>query len=335
MPEFSVISGATVREIITRDRGEIVQEVRRTYLDHQAGKTVNPRSYFLRFPDKPDSRIIALPAYLGNHHDVAGIKWISSFPGNITRGIQRASAVLVLNDYETGYPVALIEASQISAARTAASAVLAAEVLTGGRVAGVVAVVGAGVIGRGILDFLAAQDWELGVVTIYDKVADYASAMAGYTRSRLGYTARVAGDLAAALRPADLVVLVTNSGQPHILDPEAFAPDKVVLNISLRDIGPHIIAASSNVVDDVDHCLTADTSPHLAEQAYGHRDFITGTLAQVMLGEVTIGAGAPIIFSPFGLGVLDLAVGSLVYRKAVDSGQAITIPDFFAETTRW
>jgi N-[(2S)-2-amino-2-carboxyethyl]-L-glutamate dehydrogenase len=335
MTEFTVISGATVREIITRNRREIVREVRRTYLDHHAGKTVNPRSYFLRFPDKPDSRIIALPAYLGNDHDVAGIKWVSSFPDNITQGIQRASAVLVLNDYETGYPFTLIEASQINAARTAASAVLAAEVLTGGRAPGRVAVVGAGVIGRSVLDFFAALDWELDAVTIYDRVADYASAMAGYARSRLGYTAHVAGDLASALDSADLVVLVTNSGQPYILDLDAFAPDKIVLNISLRDIGPHIIAASSNILDDVEHCLTAGTSPHLAEQDYGNRDFITGTLAQVMLGEITISAGTPAIFSPFGLGVLDLAVGSLVHRMAVDSGQAITIPNFFADTTRW
>lgn len=335
MPDFTVVSGTTVREIITRNRNEIVREVRQTYLDHHAGRTVNPRSYFLVFPDKPDSRIIALPAYLGNHHGVAGIKWISSFPGNITRGIQRASAVLVLNDYETGYPLTLIEASQVSAARTAASAVLAAEVLTDGRAAGRLAVVGAGVIGRTILDFFAAQNWNLATVTVYDKVADYASAMAGYARSQLGYTANVGDSLASALDSADLIVLVTNSGQPYILDPDAFMPDKVVLNISLRDIGPHIIASSSNIVDDVDHCLTANTSPHLAEQEYDNRDFITGTLAQVMNGEITVGLGAPVIFSPFGLGVLDLAVGSLIYDMAVDSGQAITIPDFFADVTRW
>jgi N-[(2S)-2-amino-2-carboxyethyl]-L-glutamate dehydrogenase len=335
MAEFTVISGTTARDIIIQNRPAIVREVQRTYLDHHAGRTINPRSYFLRFPDKPDSRIIALPAYLGSDNDVAGIKWISSFPGNIAQGIQRASAVLVLNDYETGYPFTVMEASQISAARTAASAVLAAEVLSGGRVANGVAVVGAGVIGRSILDFFAAQDWAIRTVTIYDKVTEYARAMAAYSQSRLGYTAHIANDLASALGEADLVVLVTNCGRPYITDPNAFAAAKVVLNISLRDIDPHIIGTSSNVVDDVDHCLTADTSPHLAEQEYGNRDFITGTLAQVMLGEATTGDDTPVIFSPFGLGVLDLAVGSLVYRIATDSGRALSVPDFFAETSRW
>jgi N-[(2S)-2-amino-2-carboxyethyl]-L-glutamate dehydrogenase len=61
-----------------------MDELRRTYLSHEAGDSVNPDSYFLRFPDKPESRIIALPAYLGAGHGMAGIKC----------GIPRASATL-------------------------------------------------------------------------------------------------------------------------------------------------------------------------------------------------------------------------------------------------
>lgn len=335
MREFSVISGRAARDIISRHRREIVREVRQTYLAHDSGQSINPNSYFLRFPDKLDSRIIALPAYLGGHHNIAGIKWISSFPANITRGEPRASAVLILNEYETGYPFALLEASQISAARTAASAVIAAEVLASSRSAGRLAVVGAGVIGRNILDFLAAEGWGLNDVVIYDQVADYATAMSAYTSTQLGYPARVAGELATALSGADLIVLTTTAAEPYITDPDAFISSAVVLNISLRDIGPQIIYRAYNIVDDIDHCLRAGTSPHLAEQVYGHRDFITGTIAQLLKGEVTIGSDRPVIFSPFGLGVLDLAVGSLIYQEATKTGEVIEIPEFFGETSRW
>jgi ornithine cyclodeaminase len=335
MHEFSVISGQVVRDIIGRRRSEIVREVRQTYLAHDNGESVNPNSYFLRFPDKPDSRIIALPAYLGGRHNIAGIKWIGSFPANIARGEPRASAILVLNEYDTGYPFALIEASQISAARTAASAVIAAEVLISGTSAGRLAVVGAGVIGRNILDFLGAEGWTLDSVVVYDRVTEYSVAMGEYASSRLGYPSHVAGDLTAALSGADLVVLTTTAAEPYITSPDAFAPSAVVLNISLRDISPQIIYHAYNIVDDIDHCLRAGSSPHLTEQLYGNRDFITGTIAQLLKGEVTIGPDRPAIFSPFGLGVLDLAVGSLIYQEAIKTGEVINIRGFFGETSRW
>jgi ornithine cyclodeaminase len=335
MHEFRVVGGSTARAIIARNRPQIIDEVRRTYLAHEAGDSVNPDSYFLRFPDKPESRIIALPAYLGAGHGIAGIKWISSFPANITRGIPRASATLVLNDYETGYPFALLEASQISAARTAASAVLAAGVLHAKRSAERLAVIGAGTIGRNILEFFAAAQWHIGDLIIYDKVADYAAAMSNFARTQLDYPGRVAPSLSGALSGADLVVLTTTAAAPYLSDSGAFRPGEVVLNISLRDIDPVIIASASNVLDDIEHCLKAGTSPHLAVERFGHRDFITGTLAQVMTGAVSTDPAKSVIFSPFGLGVLDLAVGSLVYREALRSGEAVEIPDFFGATSRW
>ncbi|MDT0493920.1 2,3-diaminopropionate biosynthesis protein SbnB [Streptomyces griseus] len=335
MYEFSVIGGKTARAVIGSSRQTIVDVVRDTYLAHDAGDSVNPDSYFLRFPEKPDARIIALPAHLGGAADVSGIKWISSFPANIERGIPRASAALLLNDYETGYPFACLEASQISAARTAASAVLAAEQLTGGRTAGKLTVVGAGIIARNILEFFKSRDWQITSLSVHDKSEEYGAALAAHATGTLGYPATTDPDLASALTGADVVVLATTAAEPYIVDPAAFAPGQVVLNISLRDIGPELIEGSYNILDDIDHCLKANTSPHLAEQKYGDRHFITGTLAQFIKGEVTTGSDKPVIFSPFGLGVLDLAVGLHVFHAARESGEAVEIADFFGETTRW
>src|SRR5262245_18275678 len=89
--ELSIINGKTVFEIIQAHRNECIRIVRKAYLAHADGKSVKPDSYFLRFRDKPDCRIIALPAYLGKDFDVAGIKWIASYPANIQRGFPRAS----------------------------------------------------------------------------------------------------------------------------------------------------------------------------------------------------------------------------------------------------
>ena len=95
-----------------------------------------------------------------------------------------------------------------------------------------------------------------------------------------------------------------------------------------------ILLASTNVVDDVEHCLKADTSPHLVEQLTGNRDFLAGTLNDVMAGRVSVPADRPVIFSPFGLGVLDLAVGKYVYDQVASSGDLQVIDDFFHELRR-
>src|SRR5438270_5346261 len=129
--ELSIINGKTVNDIVRANRAECIDVVEAAYLAHAKGHAINPHSYFLRFPEKPDCRIIALPAFLGDGFSVAGLKWIASYPGNVQRGFARASAVLILNDYETGYPFAILESSVLSASGTAASASLVADWLYG------------------------------------------------------------------------------------------------------------------------------------------------------------------------------------------------------------
>ena len=135
----------------------------------------------------------------------------------------------------------------------------------------------------------------------------------------------------ALIRSSDLVVFATIAGEPHVHDVSWFDHNPLVLHVSLRDLAPEILLASTNIVDDVEHCLKANTSPHLVEQRTGNRDFLAGTLDDVMAGRVTVAADRPVVFSPFGLGVLDLAVGKYVYDEIARSGELHVIDDFFHE----
>src|SRR5258707_4532013 len=167
--DLSIITGKIVSDIIRANRAECIRIVREAYLAHADGKSVNPDSHFLQFPEKPDCRIIALPAFLGDGFGIAGLKWIASYPGNVQRGFPRASAVLVLNSYETGYPFAILESSIISAARTAASAALAAHWLNGqSRRAQSLGIVGTGFIARYVYEFLLDAGWTIENVRLYD-----------------------------------------------------------------------------------------------------------------------------------------------------------------------
>jgi 2,3-diaminopropionate biosynthesis protein SbnB len=337
VPQFAVISGAQVQHALQGRENQIVELVEATYRLHRAGESVNPPSYFLRFPDRPSSRIIALPASIGGQVRVDGLKWISSFPENVAAGIPRASAVLILNDHDTGYPFSCLESSIISATRTAALAASAADWLSRGRRRPTrVGFFGVGLIARYIHTFLAATGWSFDEIGVHDLSADSAAGYCGYLE-RSGTASRITVHDSAEqlIRSCDLVVFATVADQPHVSDLSWFAHNPLVLHVSLRDLAPEIVLASTNIVDDIEHCLKANTSPHLAEQLTGNRDFLHGTLDDVMAGRVTVSADRPVVFSPFGLGVLDLAVGKYVYDEVVRSGELHVVDDFFHELRRY
>lgn len=333
MANFSVVPGAVVSTILGDSHKDVLRIVAETYVAHERGQSVNPDSYFLRFPEKPNARVIALPAYLGGDVDTIGIKWIASFPDNVRQGLPRASATLLLNDYATGYPLACLEAAGISAARTAASAAVAAAELLPSDEPVRVSFIGAGVIARTILDYLDAHGVRIADVLVHDPDATSAGHLTAHADARLGVPTAT-GSLAEALT-RDLVVFATTAATPYVSGDTPLRPGQVVLNVSLRDLEPELLLRTNNVVDDVDHCLKAQTSPHLAEQLTGNREFIDGTLGALLQGRVSLDADKATVFSPFGLGILDLAVGHHVLAEARRRGSAVEIPDFIGETTRW
>ncbi|WP_351224852.1 2,3-diaminopropionate biosynthesis protein SbnB [Streptomyces sp. NPDC002133] len=336
VPPFAVISGAQVQNVLAGREKDIVELIEATYHLHAAGDSVNPPSYFLRFPDRPSSRIIALPASIGGQVRVDGLKWISSFPNNVQAGIPRASAVLILNDHDTGYPFACMESSIISATRTAASAALAADRLSHGRPRPTrIGFFGTGLIARYIHTFLTSTGFTFEQIGIHDLSPDSAAGFRTYLE-QTGTTATVSlhDNPEELIRVSDLIVFATIAGTPHVTNPAWFDHNPLVLHISLRDLAPEILLTSANIVDDVEHCLKADTSPHLVEQLTGNRDFLTGTLDDALTGRLTLPTDRPVIFSPFGLGVLDLAVGKYVYDEVARTGQLHIVNDFFHELRR-
>lgn len=322
-----IVGNQVVEEVLAGQESAVLDAVRQAYLCHARGDTALPHSVFLRFPDDDRNRIIGLPAYLRQIEAVAGMKWIASFPGNVGRGLQRASAVIILNSTRTGQPVAVVEGSTISARRTAASAALAAAVLPAEQPPVGVSLLGCGLINGEVLRFLRVVHPDLRKVTLFDLDAERATAFARRWVAGLDVTLADTAEQALAAHP--LISMATTAGAPH-LDLSACRPGSLVLHLSLRDVTVDSILAADNVVDDPDHVCRAGTSLHLAEQAVGNRDFIGATLGE----RLRPGASRPrdahrtTVFSPFGLGVLDLAVADLVLRTAQRRGLGVQLSGF-------
>lgn len=337
VPPFAVISGAQVQHALSGGEEHVVAVVQEAYRLHGAGLTVNPPSSFLRFHDRRTARIIALPASIGGAEPVDGMKWISSFPENVASGIPRASAVLILNDPATGYPYACLESSIISASRTAASAVLAADRLSRGRARPRrIGFLGTGLIARYVHTFLTRTGWSFDEVGVHDVSSGSAGGFRTYAeQSGAGGRITVHASPEDLVRAGDLLVIATVAGRPHLYEPSWFGHHPLVLHLSLRDLAPRVLLSCANIVDDIDHCLRADTSPHLTERLTGNRRFVDGTLDDVMAGRIPVPTGRTTVFSPFGLGVLDLAVGKYVYDEVARAGELRIVDDFFHELRRY
>ena len=92
--------------------------VERTYRSLAAGRVELPPKPGVH--PRPDSFVHAMPAYLRDE-DVVALKWVAGYPANKERGLPYITGLIVLNDPETGLPLAIMDGAEITAARTAAA----------------------------------------------------------------------------------------------------------------------------------------------------------------------------------------------------------------------
>ena len=330
-----ILSGHEVSSLLEDQEQVLIDIVQRAYEAHARKDSSLPHSTFLRFPGDETNRIIALPAYLGQEFGVAGLKWVSSFPGNLNLGMDRASAVVVLNSTDTGRPQAFIEGSIISAKRTAASAALAAKHLHNCQEEYTLGIIGTGLINFEIVKSLLASGARTRNIAVFDINSSRALQFKTKCETRFGYLeVSVEKQLDELFEKCSLISFATTATEPYVSDLTPCRADATILHISLRDLAPQVILSCENVADDVEHACRANTSLHLAEQLVGNRNFVNCELADILLRKAAVRQNGKrtVVFSPFGLGVLDLAVSKHVYDLALRRGLGTSVNNFFSSS---
>jgi len=298
-----VFSGRQVELAVSP--GEAVEAVRDAFVAHHRGEwTMPPKVYVTNYP-AGDFR--AMPALGGGH---ALLKWVTSFPGNPARGLPTVSGVVLLSDAQTGELKAVLDAAAVTALRTGAAAVLAAETL-GRPDASSAAVIGAGVNGIAAARTFLARDR---TVALWDRDvarAEAAAALVGAT---------VAPSLAAALA-ADLVVTVT-PGHEILLTEGLLAPGQ---HVSLMGAdGPGKGEASvAELRRTRMFCDEWEQASHSGDISRGVEEGCIGVADVTALGAVLAGeaegrrSGQEItVFDSTGLAIQDLAIARACLEAA-------------------
>jgi alanine dehydrogenase len=185
------LNGAMVREAVSPERA--LEAVRAAFIAYARGEWTMPPKVYV--PAYPEGDFRAMPA-LGAGH--ALLKWVTSFPGNPAKGLPTVTGLVLLSDATNGMPKALLDAGAVTALRTGAAAVLAAETL-GRADAETAAVIGAGVNGEAAAQTFIARGRHV-------ELWDLDRARAELVAERIGAEVAPGRDEALA---ADLLVTVT------------------------------------------------------------------------------------------------------------------------------
>ena len=294
---------AQVREAVSPERA--VQAVRDAFVAYARGEWTMPPKVYV--PAYPAGDFRAMPALGGGH---ALLKWVTSFPGNPAHGLPTVTGLVLLSDAANGMPVAVLDAGAVTALRTGAAAVLAAETL-GRRDAETAAVIGAGVNGEAAARTFVARGRR---VLLWDVDQARASAVAE----------RIGADVAATREDAlgaDLLVTVT-PGREIVLDAGSLQAGQHASLMGADGPGKAEIAVDELARVRV-FCDDWEQASHNGDLVHGVEAGVLGRNDVTQLGDVLAGTAAGrrsddeiTVFDSTGLAIQDLAVALAAMERA-------------------
>jgi ornithine cyclodeaminase/alanine dehydrogenase-like protein (mu-crystallin family) len=302
---IAFFSGANVVEAVSPERA--LEAVRDAFVAYARGEWTMPPKVYV--PAYPAGDFRAMPALGGGY---ALLKWVTSFPGNPADGLPTVTGLVLLSDASNGLLKAALDAGAVTALRTGAAAVLAAETL-GRPDAATAAVIGAGVNGEAAARTFVARGRR---VLLWDVDEDRAQAVAG----RIGADVAASRDEALA---ADVLATVT-PGREIVLEEGALRPGQHASLMGADGPGKAEIAVGELArvrvfCDDWEQASHNGDLVHAVEAGVLHHDDVA-QLGDVLLGKADGRRASEdiTIFDSTGLAIQDLAIARAALERADD-----------------
>jgi alanine dehydrogenase len=258
----------------------------------------------------------AMPAALPG---CAGVKWVNVHPQNPSLGLPSIMAILIYNDPETGYPLAIMDATEITAYRTGAAAAIASKYLAR-RDSHTVGIIGAGF--QAHTQILAhAELFDPISINVFDvskaAVDRLMRSFSQFSVKNCSIQEAVASDIVCTLTPSRSPIIKKEwiAAGTHINAVGADAPGK-------QELDPAILKEAIVVVDDLKQASSSgEINVPIQKGIYSIRE-VYGTLAELVVGKKKGRTDNKVItiFDSTGIAVEDIAVAKLLFEKAQQVG---------------
>jgi ornithine cyclodeaminase/alanine dehydrogenase-like protein (mu-crystallin family) len=317
--QIRILSGAQIRTLLPM--ADCIEVMRQAMIAVSEGRaripprTVMPVSHGL---------LGNMPGYLAEP-ECFGVKLLSLFAGNPAAGLSSHLGLVLLFEPEHGLPVAMLDASELTAIRTAAVSGLATRLLAR-EDAGNLAILGSGEQARSHLEAMLTVR-PLRRVRVWSRNPDHAASFARDQGALHGLAIETAPSAAAAVADADLICTVTASPEP-ILRGDWIAPG-AHLNVvgasrlAAAEVDTAAVAKSRFFVDFRESAKNEAGELHRAiEAGTVTADHVLGEIGEVANGAVLgrLGAGDITLFKSLGVSAEDLAAAHFVLQRAEAEG---------------
>ena len=325
-----ILTRAEVASLMPDARG-LVDIVEKGLAAHGRGLVVLPPKSHIELDDRVNGHFNVLPGWAGDGIDLAGVKVISDYVDNWKHGLPSEIGVLALMDPATGMPLALMDATLITAARTGAVTGAGARHLAPPQ-SKVLAHIGARGSAIHNIEALAA----LGMadeVRICSNRKETRTKLAALVRERVGVKAIAVDSIEEAVSGADIVVEATRLEKPEVLIRDAWLKPGCLLvtyGWMMAADPATVMRADKIVVDDWAQCCKGGALHPMIVDGRLPRTRVHAEIGEIVAGKLP-GRERPdetIIFWHRGFAISDIVLGKYLLEKAAAQGTGLTLQMF-------